>query len=92
MLGVEVRRLKLFAVVLLALLTAGQLALHHHSLSPESGQGLTCGVCAFSADHVDAAAPLAIHLVLTAILLPSVDGTPVSAIPLLLATRGPPQH
>ena len=91
MLGVEVRRLKLFAV-LLALLTAGQLALHHHSLTPENGQGLTCGVCAFSADQVDAAAPLATHLVLTAILLPSAADAPVSALQLVLATRGPPQN
>jgi hypothetical protein len=91
MLGSEVPRLKPFAVLLLALLTAGQLSLHHHSLNPETGQSLTCGVCAFSADSVDTATPAAIQLVVTATLLPATERPILSASPLALTTRGPPQ-
>lgn len=92
MLAVEVRHLKIAAVVLLALLTAGQLALHHHALTPEGGSSaLVCGVCVFAADDAGPSIPPAISLVVTAILTPAVERAAASVTPLTLATRGPPQ-
>jgi hypothetical protein len=91
MLRLDVRRLKIAVVVLLALLTAGQLALHHHSLAPENGTAtLLCGVCAFRVDHVAPALPPAIILAVAAFLAPSVRRAASSAVPLTIATRGPP--
>jgi hypothetical protein len=92
MLGIEVPRLKFAAIVVLALLTAGQLALHHHSLLPESGaSSLVCGVCAFNSDgaaandlHVEA-------LTFLADVLPLTQRFVRSAVPLASTTRGPPQ-
>jgi hypothetical protein len=91
MLRLDVRRLKFAVVVLLALLTAGQLALHHHSLAPEDGSAkLLCGVCAFRVDHVASALPPAITLAVAAFLAPWAERATSSAVPLTTATRGPP--
>lgn len=92
MLGLAVRRLKLAAVVALALLTAGQLALHNHPLVPDStGSGLVCGVCAFSCDDSAAGDPKVESLEVLASLLPLTERFVPSAVPLSLTTRGPPQ-
>jgi hypothetical protein len=92
MLAVEVRHLKIAAVVLLALLTAGQLALHHHALTPEGGNtALVCGVCVFVADDAGPSLPPAISLVVISVLTPAAECAAVSATPLALTTRGPPQ-
>jgi hypothetical protein len=91
MLGVPVPRLKLAAVVLLALLTAGQLALHHHSLAPESGAAsLLCGVCTFNADGITAAEPIAVPLAHAETLVPAIQLVEASAVSSVCVTRGPP--
>lgn len=91
MLGLEVRRLKLIAVIYLALLTAGQLALHHHSFgADEATTALVCGVCTFSADGIVTATPPAVPLVVPAHFLPIVERSDASSVPLTETTRGPP--
>jgi hypothetical protein len=77
--------------ILLVWLMAGQVALHHHELLPESAsQTLACGVCAFSAEGILTTAPPVRSLVVTAILV-SVDERMASkALPLVLSSRGPP--
>jgi hypothetical protein len=57
---VSISRLRVAAVVLLALIVAGQLTLHQHSLIPESGGAapLVCPVCAFDADRASLDTPL----------------------------------
>lgn len=53
-------RLRVGAMLVLAVLLAAQLALHNHSLIPE-GDGaplLPCVVCAFGADRITLAVPL----------------------------------
>ena len=92
MLGIAVPRLKLASIVVLALLTAGQLALHHHSLVPETaGSGLVCGVCAFSSDGVISGDPQAGSLVFLATVFPLTERFVPSGVPLASTTRGPPQ-
>jgi hypothetical protein len=92
MLGPDVQRLKFAAVLLLALLTVGQLAVHHHSLTPEAGStALVCGVCAVSADTTDPSVPIVAPLVVTAIVAEAVEQAPESANTLTVAARGPPQ-
>jgi hypothetical protein len=53
-------RLRVAAVLLLALIVAGQLTLHQHSLIPESGgtAPLACSICAFDADRTSLDTPL----------------------------------
>lgn len=57
--AVLIPRLRVAAVLLLALIVAGQLSLHQHSLIPESGAApLACSVCAFDADRASLDTPV----------------------------------
>lgn len=92
MLGIAVPRLKLAAIVVLALLTAGQLALHHHSLIPETGASSpVCAVCAFNSDGVVTDDLRVEPLSFLADFSPLIDQFVRSAVPLSRTTRGPPQ-
>jgi hypothetical protein len=92
MLGIAVPRLKLASIVVLALLTAGQLALHHHSLVPENGASSpVCAVCAFKSDGVDADDLRVEGLSVVADVFPLAERFIRSAVPLSPTTRGPPQ-
>jgi hypothetical protein len=86
-------RLRVAAVVLLAVLLAAQLTLHNHSLIPEGGGGpaLTCSVCAFGADRsaLDTPAILAV-LVLLGLLFVELEAAVASAVPIARIGRAPP--
>lgn len=91
MLGARVPRLKLAAILLLALLTAGQLSLHHHNLNNESGStAIPCAVCAFSADVAALAVPFAITLVLTGWVIGRAEQSGPWTLVLSLGARAPP--
>jgi len=86
-----VRHLKLAAVLALALLTAGQLTLHNHSLIPESGApALVCGVCAFNADRTTPIISVAVSLVVAWELAATIVTAAASGTPSLLPSRAPP--
>jgi hypothetical protein len=86
-----VRHLKLAAILGFILLTAGQLALHHHSLIPEAGQpALVCGVCAFSADQTTADIPIARPHVVAWLVDTDETSTVTAGPPALLPSRAPP--
>ena len=69
--AVSMQRLRLAAVVLLAVLIAAQPTLHNHSLIPEAGSGSPpqCGVCAFGADPASVAPPLLVVSLVVLFLL-----------------------
>jgi hypothetical protein len=91
MLRADVQRIKFAAVLLLALLTAGQLAVHHHSLTPEAGStAFVCGVCAVSADNSEPSLPVVAPLVVTSLLADVVEQAPESGVALTLGSRAPP--
>ena len=91
--AVLMHRLRVAAVVLLAVLLAAQLTLHNHSLIPEGGgAALACSVCAFGADRsaLDTPAALAI-LVLIGLLFVELEAAVASAVPIALTGRAPPR-
>lgn len=79
-------------MVVFAVLLAAQLTLHNHSLIPEGGGAppLACAVCAFGADRVTVATPLAATLVLLGLVAVRTLPPVASAVPLTTAGRGPP--
>lgn len=85
-------RLKLAAVLILTIVSAGQLILHNHSLIPEGrSPALACSVCAFSADNVSGAAPvLPVPLVVPFFFVVPEVVAAASAVPHMLPSRGPP--
>jgi hypothetical protein len=88
-------RLRVAAVVLLAVLLAAQLTLHNHSLIPEGGGGpaLTCSVCAFGADRAALDTPLVIGaLIVLGLLLVELQAAFASAVPVARSGRAPPRH
>lgn len=91
--AVLMHRLRVAAVVLLAVLLAAQLTLHNHSLIPEGGGGpaLACSVCAFGADRsaLDTPAILAV-LVLIGLLFVELEAAVASAVPIARTGRAPP--
>ncbi|HVG25666.1 MAG TPA: hypothetical protein VND45_16025 [Thermoanaerobaculia bacterium] len=87
-------RLRVAAVVLLAVLVAAQLTLHNHSLIPEGGGGpaLACSLCAFGADGHALAAPVSIAaLVLLGLLIIERQSAFASAIRVARGGRAPPR-
>jgi len=68
---VSMQRLRVAAVMLLAVVLAAQLTLHDHSLIPEGGASpaLACSVCAFGADPARTSVPVAGFLLVLAFLL-----------------------
>ena len=93
--AVLMHRLRVAAVVLLAVLLAAQLTLHNHSLIPEGGGGpaLACSVCAFGADRTALATPLALAaLVVLGLLFVELDTAFASAVPIARSGRAPPRR
>jgi len=87
-----VRHLTLAAVLALALLTAGQLTLHNHSLIPEAGTpALVCAVCAFNADRTTPFVPLVVSLVVAWLLVAAIVANAASGTTELLPSRAPPR-
>jgi hypothetical protein len=87
-------RLRVAAVVLLAVLLAAQLTLHNHSLIPEGGgnPALACSVCAFGADRTVLATPLAAAiLVFLGMLFLGQNAVFASVAPVLRTGRAPPR-
>ena len=85
------RHLKLAAVLALALLTAGQLTLHNHSLIPEAGtQALVCAVCAFNADRTTPIISIAVSLLVSWVLVGTIVAIAASGTTALLPSRAPP--
>lgn len=93
--AVLMHRLRVAAVVLLAVLLAAQLTLHNHSLIPEGGGGpaLACSVCAFGADRSVLDTPLALAtLVLIGLLFVELEAAFSSAVPVARTGRAPPRR
>jgi hypothetical protein len=93
--AVSMHRLRVAAIVLLAVLLAAQLTLHHHSLIPEGGGGpaLACSVCAFGADRSALDTPLlAAMLVLLGLLFVELEPAFASAVPIARTGRAPPRR
>lgn len=91
--AVWMHRLRVAAVVLLAVLLAAQLTLHNHSLIPEGGGGpaLACSVCAFGADRSALDTPVALAvLVLLGLLFVEIQAAVASAVPIARIGRAPP--
>jgi hypothetical protein len=91
--AVSMHRLRVAAVVLLAVVLAAQLTLHNHSLIPEGGgsPALACSVCAFGADKASLDTPLAAAvLVLLGSLVAEQDPPFASAAPVTRTGRAPP--
>lgn len=90
--ALTMHRLRMAAVVVFAVLLAAQLTLHNHSLIPEGGgaPSLVCSVCAFGADRVTVATPLAATLVLLGLVAVRTHTPVASAVLLTTAGRGPP--
>ncbi|HUR80768.1 MAG TPA: hypothetical protein VM733_08375 [Thermoanaerobaculia bacterium] len=87
-------RLRVAAIVLLAVVLAAQLTLHNHSLIPEGvgGPALACSVCAFGADRTSLDSPLpAAVLVLVGVLIVEPDVAIASAAPVTRTGRAPPR-
>ena len=93
--AVSMQRLRVAAVVLLAVVLAAQLTLHNHSLIPEGGAGpaLACSVCAFGADKASLDSPLAaVVLILLGSLIARQDPLFASAAPVTATGRAPPRR
>ena len=93
--AVSMHRLRVAAIVLLAVVLAAQLTLHNHSLIPEGGGGpaLTCSVCAFGADRTSLDTPLAgAVLVLLGLLFVEQSPAFASAAPVIATGRAPPRR
>ncbi len=93
--AVSMHRLRVAAVVLLAVVLAAQLTLHNHSLIPEgsAGPALACSVCAFGADRASLDTPLAAAvLVLLGSLFIEQDPAFASAALVTATGRGPPRR
>lgn len=91
--AVSIPRLRVAAVLLLALVVAGQLTLHQHSLIPERGAAapLACAVCAFDADRVSVETPLfSDALGFLGFLLSKPEPSGASVILFTSGVRGPP--
>lgn len=81
------------SILLLALLVAGQLTLHQHSLIPESGgtAPVACSVCAFDADRLSLDSPVFYNTLEFLGVLADLQPAPVrSATRLIRGVRGPP--
>ena len=88
------QRLRLAAVLVLAVLLAAQLTLHHHSLFPEPGTAAptVCSVCAFGADSSTLPTPLfATILVILGVVAFTRDNPRAVVMPLATAGRAPPR-
>lgn len=93
--AVLMHRLRVAAVVLLAVVLAAQLTLHNHSLIPEGGgsPALACSVCAFGADRTAIDAPLAgAILVFLGLLIAERGAVFASVAPVTRTGRAPPRH
>ena len=86
-------RLRVAAVVVLAVLLAAQLTLHNHSLIPEGGgaTALPCAVCAFGADQAAIAPLLTAALAIISILVASEPLLIPRAIVVTSDGRAPPR-
>ena len=91
---VSMQRLRVAAVVLLAVILAAQLTLHNHALIPEGGASpaLACSVCAFGADRPVVDTPLAgVFLVFLGLLFLEADAGFASVAPVPRTGRAPPR-
>jgi hypothetical protein len=87
-------RLRLAAVLVLAVLLAAQLTLHQHPLIPEQGGAAApfCSICAFSADPGALDTPLfATILVVLGMVARTRDNPLAAVVSLATAGRAPPQ-
>jgi hypothetical protein len=91
--AVLMHRLRVAAVLVLAVVLAAQLTLHNHSLIPEGGAGpaLACGVCAFGADRVSPDVPLAAALVLLGLVAACTHVAVAREVSIATAGRAPPR-
>lgn len=93
--AVSMHRLRVAAVVLLAVVLAAQLTLHNHSLIPEGGASpaLACSVCAFGADRTVVDAPLGgAILVFLGLLFLQADAGVAAVAPVTRTGRAPPRR
>ena len=92
--AVLMHRLRVAAVVLLAVVLAAQLTLHNHSLIPEGGGGpaLACSVCAFGADRTELHTPITAVLMLVGLLFIERDRIFASAVAVTQTGRAPPRR
>ena len=92
--AVSMRRLRIAAIVVFAVLLAAQLTLHNHSLIPEGGSAppLACAGCAFGADRITLTTPLfAIALTLLGLIAIRRDAPLASAVLVTTSGRAPPR-
>ena len=83
------RRLPLYAIVVLAAILAAQPVLHHHALDVESA-GAPCSVCAFGADCAVAAPSLCAPEIVAQQRFETVDADVENAAPRRSPARAPP--
>src|SRR5690349_11041401 len=92
--AVTMHRLRVAAILVLAVLLTAQLTLHNHSLIPEGGAAppLACAVCAFGADSITLVTPLfAAAFVFLGLVAARTRTVVASAVVLATAGRGPPR-
>ncbi|HKR62090.1 MAG TPA: hypothetical protein VJZ00_00045 [Thermoanaerobaculia bacterium] len=85
------RRFQLSAYLLLAFLSIGQVAIHHHGLASDTSASLSCAGCTAAAPVITTAAPVALSVPPYEHVLTSRDErvTPF-AFARSVASRGPP--
>ncbi len=90
---VLIPRLRVAAVLLLALVVAGQLTLHQHVLIPDghAAAPIACPACAFAADHAGLDTPLfSDALDFVGLLATAPAPTFASVVLFTSGVRGPP--
>lgn len=91
--AVLMHRLRLAAVLVLAVLLAARLTLHNHSLIPETGGAapMACAVCVFGADPGALDTPLFATVLVVLGLVAATRDNPVAAVvQIATAGRAPP--
>lgn len=93
--AVLMHRLRVAAVVVLAVLLAASLTLHNHSLIPENGSAVApvCAICAFGAHSAVLVAPLlAVTLIVLGMVALAVEAPVASVVRITATGRAPPRR